>query len=189
MVELGIALTPEGPSTLPGAQLGARMVQVQLVPDGRVVDARVAALGQGIGKGVFAPIQAADELIVLLPGGDANRAVVLGGLANGAAPNPLSNIGLGVLLQHPGGVELRSADGLPAEGIVMGPLVEDLAQYLTALEAFMLASSTATTAPQVAAAAVAFMAAVGQAPAAPSPFLAQLLASVLYVSTSHKVTV
>lgn len=194
-VELGQVLTPPAPSPHDKSGQAARVVQLQLVPSGRTVEARVANLGQGLGRGVFAPPAAGDEVLVLLPGGDPNRAVVLGGLGNATAPNPTSNLGLNILLLHPGGVELRSADGLPAHGIVMGGLLGDLASWVAALEAFMLTASTATTAPQIATAAVTFMSAVGQMGPAPSPFSANLTASDAggtggppYASATNKVT-
>lgn len=176
-VELGVVLAPPVPSTIPGGALAARMVLVALVPSGGVVHARVANLGQGLAKGVFPPLAPKDEVLVFFPGGDPNRAVVFGGLGNGVSANPIANLGLQLLLMHPAGVELRSADGLPAHGLVHGQLLAGLAPYLTALETFMFACSTATLAPQIATAAVAFMAAVQQVGAAPSPFATQLTAS------------
>jgi hypothetical protein len=174
-VALGQAVTPEAPSAVPGMSTGARVVMVQLAGSDRPpIECRVVHMGQGLTKGVFAPITSGDEVVVLFPMGDPNRAVVLGGLGNGVAVNPLANLSVALLLMHPAGVELRSADGLPAHGIVQGNFLTDLATYLTALEAFLFACSTATTAAQIATAAVTFMSTVQKVAAAPSTFLAQL---------------
>lgn len=174
--ELGVVQIPlvAPPAPPPGAvyppPLGptsARMVQVRTVPGGRVLEARVANLGQGLGKGVFAPLAIGDEVIVLFPGGDPMNAVVLGGLGSATAPNPIANTGLQALIQHPGGVQLGTLDGQPAHGIVHGQHLVDMAPWLTAIEEFIVSCSVATTAPQIAAAAAAVITALG---ALPSPF-------------------
>lgn len=188
MVELGKVLTVPAPGLHDPSGQAARMVQVQLVPSGRLAEARVANLGQGLARGVFAPPAPGDEVLVLLPGGDPNRAVVLGGLGNGASPNPVANDGLKVLLMHPGGVELRSADGLPAHGIVMAPLLQGLLDYVNAVTVFMAAAALDTSlSPGVAAAATAF-----QADPRVVEFVAELGASTAagppYASATNKVT-
>lgn len=165
-VELGLALTPSAPSALPGYATTARVCQVQLVPDGRIVEARVANLGQGAGRGIFAPVMTGDEVVVLFPGGDPNRAVVLGSLGNGKAPNPLVNDGLAMPLLHPGGVQMVTTDGQPLHGIVHGQFLLELATYLAALETFMNTVSGAANAGAIAAAANAFAVAVGPLPSA-----------------------
>lgn len=143
-VELGVALTPAAPSTLPGATTAARTVTVQLVHGTRTVEARVANVGQGAGRGIFAPILPGDELLVLFPGGEPNRAVVLGGLGSAKSPNPTENLGLAMLLLHPGGVLLSSVDGGLPHGIVHGQFLAELSNLLSALTAFMTACSIAS---------------------------------------------
>lgn len=176
--ELGVVTTPPVPP--PTNALGSRMVLVEIVSSSspKVLECRVLNLGQGAGRGVFAPLLPGDEVLVLLPGGDPMRAVCIGGLGSAVAPNPLDNTGLRTLVQHPGGVLLSTLDGQPAHGIVHGQHLVDMAPWVAALEAFMVAISTATTAPQVAAAAVAFMTAVGLVASPPgSAFGAALLTS------------
>lgn len=144
MVVLGTVLLPQLPAAL--TPLGPRHVLVALQPDGRMVEARVAHLGQGLGKGVFAPPLPGDEVVVFLPDGDPLGAVVLGALANARAPTPLAAVaGINVLAMHPGGVELRTVDGLPANGIVMGTLLPDLLAAMQALLIFAAALQTVTT--------------------------------------------
>lgn len=174
MVQLGKVVTPALPDPL--SPTGSRMCMVALA-DGRVVDARVAHLGQGLGRGAFWTPLPADEVLVFMPDGDPNSAVVFAGLGSAAAPNPLANAGAKALLMHPAGIEHRSVDGLPAHGVVIGPFLAALLPYLTALEAFVFTCSTAATAANIAAAAVTFMAAVQKAGAAPSSFAAQLTTS------------
>jgi hypothetical protein len=169
--ELGLVQTPPAPPPL--APTAARMVQVQLVPSDRVIDARVANVGQGLGKGVFVPPQPGDEVLVLFPGGDPLRAVALSlGLGSAANPNPLGNTGLAILLQHLGGVRLVSADGLPENGIVHGQFLVELLAYLAALEAFITACSLAVIpqAAEIKAAALAFIAST-KPPLGPLPSL------------------
>lgn len=171
--ELGQAITPEAPSTVKGCASIARVVQVRLV-SGQTCTCRVLHLGQGLGRGVFTPILSGDEVLVLFPAGDPNRAVCISGFGNGVAVNPVANDLLHYVLMHPGGVELRSADGLPAHGIVQGNLLTDLATYLSAFETFMFDISIAATAPEIATAALAFMATTQKIAATPSTFLAAL---------------
>lgn len=135
--ELGVVQSPPiAPVLVPTA---ARMVLVSLVQSDRVIDCRVANLGQGAGKGVFAPLFPGDEVLVLFPGGDPMRAVCFGGLGSAVSPNPLGNLGLQLLLQHPGGVQLVTTDGQPAHGIVHGQHLVDMVGFLTALTTFMTA--------------------------------------------------
>lgn len=168
--ELGRVQTPPAPP--PTGPTAARMVQVEIVSSSstKVLECRVLNLGQGASRGVFAPLLPGDEVLVLLPGGDPMRAVCIGGLGSAVAPNPLDNTGLRTLVQHPGGVLLSTLDGQPAHGIVHGQHLVDMAPWVTALEAFIFACSTATTAANIATAAVAFIAAV-QPPAGPLPSL------------------
>lgn len=199
-VELGVAQAPPTPSARPSAAQAARHCLVQLVPDGRLVEARVANIGQGFGKGIFAPIQAGDEVLVLLPGGDPNRAIVLGGLGNAKAPNPIGNTGLSMLLQHPAGVRLGTTDGQPEHGIVHGQHLVDLDAFLSALDTYLQAVALAVDAAAVAASSPPIVPAAQTAwEAAFGAFAAQVSASATsgtapgvggppHATTLHKVT-
>lgn len=157
-VELGTLQGAPAPNLHDRTGTSARVVDVLLRPSGRLVEARVAHLGQGLGRGVFAPLEPDDQVLVFLPAGDANQAVVLGSLGSVLAPNPIANDGAKALVMHPGGVELRSADGLEAQGVVLAALLPGLLDLLSALQLFMATASSATTAPQIAAAAASFLA-------------------------------
>jgi hypothetical protein len=198
--ELGVVQTR--PEPLEIGLTAARQTQIRLVASGRVVDARVANVGQGLGKGVFAPLQVGDEVLVLFPMGDPMRAVCLGGLGSAVNANPLGNTGLQILLQHPGGVHLVSTDGQPGHGIVHGQFLVELLAYLAALEAFITACSLAVIpqAAEIKAAALAFIAST-KPPLGPLPslFAESVAASATsgtapglggppYATTLHKVT-
>lgn len=199
--ELGVAMSPSAPSSFPPAALAARTVLVQLVYGGRMLEARVANIGQGAGRGIFAPILPGDELVVLFPGGDPNRAIVIAALGNGKSPNPVDNDALKMLLMHPGGVLLSNADQAPGHGIVHGQYLADHSGWLTAVMTFMTAvaaaGSAATPALQVAAiitaatdfladpAAAAFQAGVT---ASASSGVAPGVGGPPYATTLHKVT-
>lgn len=176
-VEVGVALTPSAPSAIPGAAAGARVCQVQLQPGGRIVEARQVNLGQGVGKGVFLPIAPGEEVLVLFPGGDPNRALVLGGLGNGRNPNPSDNLGAAALVMHPGGVELRDAPEVPANGIVHGQFLVELAAYLTQLDALIGSLAGAANIGAVVSAAAAFCSNTGTVPGTPSTFTQAVLTS------------
>lgn len=187
-VELGIALAPAAPSAVAGAAATARTVLVELVPSGRVLSARVANPGQGLGKGVFVPIQKGDELLVLFPGGDPNRSVALAAMGNGVNVNPAGNLGTNLLALHPGGVTLGTVDGAPEYSIVHTELLSALSDFMVALATFMGACTSATGgAAGIAAAATTF-----QADPAVTGLTAGLTASqsagAPYATTLHKVS-
>lgn len=176
-VALGKIAKPPTPGAL--SPQGARLVYVDLLSsqDDCTVHARVLNLGQGLGKGLFMPLTVGDEVLVLFPHGDLNQGVVIGGLGNGAAVNPVGNLGTSALVQHPGGVKLTTTDGQPLHGIVHGQFLVDLADYITKFETLIKAIATSATAADIAAKAAAFMTAVGMTPATPSLFAANMTAS------------
>ena len=61
---------------------------VALRPSGQPIQARLAAMGAGAGAGMLWPVAVDDEVLVLLPDADPNRAVILPGLASTAAAIP-----------------------------------------------------------------------------------------------------
>lgn len=164
MISLGVITTLPAPSAAPGATLSARKCLVQLQPNESIVDVRVSALGQGLGRGAFFPYAIGDEVLVAFPEGNYHAGVIVCGLGNAKSANPIGNTGFRALLQHPSGVVLSSADGAPENGIVHGQLLVELAAYITALEIMVNALLTVTspaTASGVGAAAVTFQSAVG----------------------------
>jgi hypothetical protein len=166
---LGVVRTPPAPSAATGAAAGAWVCQVELVPDRDVIEVRVMNPGQGLGKGLFVPWLVGDEVLVFFPDSDRMRAVALGGFGAASRPNPIDNTGAHALLLHPGGAKLQTTDGQPLHGLVHGQFLAELAPYLTAFETFMTTISTATTAPQIATAALTFLTGVSAATPVPLP--------------------
>lgn len=64
------------------------LATVALRPSGREVQARIVSWGAGAGAGIFWPVAVDDEVLVLFPGGDPNRAVALPGLPSESALPP-----------------------------------------------------------------------------------------------------
>jgi len=164
------------------------LVQVLLQPGSIPAEMRLLQPGHGPGQGLFFPVLPGAEVVILYPEGRPDDGVAFSGLSSGANVAPLPSDGSGAVLMALLGVVLRSASGLPASAIVKGDLLTGgppgaapptggLSTWVGALETFMFAASTATLAPQIAAAAGVFMASVGQAGIAPSPFSAGLLVS------------
>lgn len=168
-VRVALVVVPPVPAVSP------QLVQLALQPGNHPGEGRVAYLGAGPLSGVLTPLLAGTEVIVLIPEGDTKRCIVLGSLHSLRSPLPPTWTGLNNRFQHPLGNELRSAEGIPADGIVLGNFLVALQTYTTALSVFMASTALATTAPQIAAAAgvfqaatVAFLAALATS-AAPNP--------------------
>lgn len=161
-----------------------------LVPSGRAFSGRVLNLGQGSGKGVFCPLKAGDGVLVLMVEGDHQRAIVLGGLANGRTGRPMSEDQL--ILMHQDGTLLSHQDGADSYRIVHEELVRSLASYTAALETFMVGLAALAADPFNAALvplAVAFQASVGGPVSDLSGDLAaSLVAGPPFLSPHHKVT-
>ena len=170
-IYLGILETDPAPLPGDGGAEAARYAEVLLLPDDGSVSARVANVGQGDGRGLFVPHRAGDEVVVLVPELGRQAAVILGGLANaGASPDPQGNDGSRAMLLHEqevviqvgetgprvrvseDGIELYASDG-EGQPVVLADLLTALKSYTEVLDAFILACSTAVTAPNVAAAA------------------------------------
>jgi hypothetical protein len=165
------------------------LLTVVLEPSGRTVQARpLWANGGPTGEGVFWPVAVGDEVVVLAPGGDWNRAVALAGPTSGPSlpPTGWENDALllacGEGVQVRGGLEVRSA---PADAVKSVQIAEtflpDLSGFLTALDTFLLACAAATTAAQVAVAA-----GVMVASPAYTTLKARVAAQTLYTSTALK---
>lgn len=165
------------------------LLTVRLEPSQRVAQARpLWANGGATGDGVFWPVAVGDEVVVLAPGGDWNRAVALAGPTSGLNLPPASWENDALLLacgdgvQVRGGLEVRSA---PADAVKSVQIAEtflpDLSGFLTAFDTFLLACAAATTAAQVAAAA-----GVMVANPAYTTLKSRVAAGTLYTSTALK---
>src|SRR5690606_37942889 len=111
-------------------------VRIRLQPGNRVAEARVAYMGAGPNAGVLTPLGEGTEVLVLVPHNRIREAVVLAGFHSQASPLPRSWDGSKLRMKHPEGVNLRAAEGQPAHGIVLGPLLPDLQDFVAAVLEF-----------------------------------------------------
>ncbi len=166
------------------------LLTVRLEPSQRVAQARhLWANGGATGDGVFWPVAVGDEVVVLAPGGDWNRAVALAGPTSGPNLPPTSweNDAL-VLACSDGGVEVLgglevrdvAADTVKAVQIAE-TFLPDLSGFMTTLDTFLLTCAAATTAAQVAAAAGVFLGSPAY-----TTFKSRVAAGTLYTSTALK---
>ena len=87
-----------------------RLLNVTVRPSGRTLQARPVVYGAGENRGAWWPIAADDEVLVLLPQGDNNRAVALLGLPSKAAPPPDGWDNTRPVIAHPDGMDVRGGD-------------------------------------------------------------------------------
>lgn len=142
---------------------GARgyLLTVTLQPEGRECQARVMNGGTRPGGGLLWPLEVGDEVLVLFPNGDPNLAVAMGGLNSTPDPLPTSYDNTTPQITHPNGIEIRSDEGDEVQGLVKTEHLIELQNFVSALQAFMATTSTATSASQIATAAVTFLADLG----------------------------
>jgi len=146
-VELATVLAPVpvDPYT-PG---GGALVQLMLQPGNRPCEARWASPFAGPLAGLLIPMPVpGQECIVAFPADEPRRAVILAFLhgPGGLATRPPTWNPATVRLQNPLGVEFRSVEGIPADGIVLGNFLVALQTYVQALELFVGAAAAALTA-------------------------------------------
>ncbi len=129
-------------------------------PGGRRVQARQLRLGAGPNEGLNWPIAVNDEVVLLYPGGNPNRAVAIAGLPSRAAAVPSSEDGAHVDLVHPGGLSVRTSAVAAVEPVVLAPLLADFADFFAVFDVFLAACvADAALSPGVAAGATALQAA------------------------------
>lgn len=164
---------------------GGVLATVQPQPDGPELQARLMVLASGDDRGFVVPAEVGEEVVVLCPGGDPNRAVALAGLNSSPAARPDSDTGDHVDLVHPGGLETRTTAAADVDHVVLAELLDGLQAQQNALQTFMTTASAATTAPQIAAAATTYLTAM-----AGNGFVAKLAQSIAsgapYRSTALK---
>lgn len=108
-------------------------------PDGRAVQARPLA------PGVWTTYGADDEVVLLFPAADPNRAVAMGRLPSGGDPAPDDWGNSQPVFTHPNGLEVRQADGNGVSGVVISDeFLADLKAVITALITFMTSTAPHT---------------------------------------------
>lgn len=99
-------------------------------PGGREFDARIVYFGLNSKGGIFVPLEADDEVLVLFPSGKANNAVVLAGMGSLRAPVPPLWPKDRIWLVNPNGVEARTQTLLPAGSVPNKQFLTDLSGVL-----------------------------------------------------------
>lgn len=112
------------------------LLTVSLQPEGAEVQARpVWLMGGAQGEGIYSPIAVDDEVVVLLPAGDRNRAIALVGPPSGPSKPPAGWANDRISMVHSGGTEVRLAEAATVERVVVESLLTDLQSMLTELAA------------------------------------------------------
>jgi hypothetical protein len=116
--------------------------------------ARLIWPGGGASRGLLWPVAVGDEVLVLIPSANPNRAVAIAGLVSTPSPLPSDFDNTKPILTHPSGLEVRAVAGAPVSPVVTAFLNGDLADVLfeigTALAALM-GGTLATSLPNTAA--------------------------------------
>lgn len=130
-VRTATVITPPVPGVAP------QLVLLALQPGNEPGEGRMAYIGAGALQGLLTPLLPQTEVLVLIPGGDAKRCIILGALHSAKNPLPPTWTGLNNRFQAPLGNELRSAEGIPADGIVLGNFLVAFLTYIQAMQTFM----------------------------------------------------
>jgi phage baseplate assembly protein gpV len=105
------------------------LLTVTLQPSGAECQARPVHAGAGDARGDFWPVDVDDEVLVLFPDGDPNRAVALVGVTSAAAGIPSSWDNAQPQFVHPSGKEFRTSESASVQALV----TEDLLAKIAAL--------------------------------------------------------
>ena len=142
-------------------QLGF-LVDLEAKPSEKFIQARLLFLGTRPSGGSLDPVAVGDEVVVFVPsvGGfpDPNKAIAIAGLHSALAPLPAVFDNTTPERIHPNGYNFRTANGDSVAALVRKDQLDDFATWLGLFDAFLLTTSTATLAPQIAAAAVTMIA-------------------------------
>ena len=134
-------------------------------PDGRKVQARPLFAGKGISD----RWSTNDPVLLLLPEGEPNRALAVGGLNDLQRPKSSTADNTHIDVLDDGGMEVRKTDGATVEKVLKGETYQgDLDGYLSAVDTLMAAITAAfatwsLTAPPTMASNGVFIGAVGAA--------------------------
>lgn len=134
------------------------LLNLEIQPSGQPVQARPMYAGTGAATGDLWPVEAGDEVLVLLPSGEPNRAVALCGLTSSQALPPSDWDNVQPMHTHAQGKEFRTAEGASVEAVLLAETFQSEAgTWEAALYTFMNTISSATTAAQIAVAAALFL--------------------------------
>lgn len=143
-IELGLVIESEDGGDhfdMDGEDL---IVEVELVPSGRLMACRVMSSGGGPDQGVWSIPPEGAEVVVAIPGGDQSEGgVILGTLSTGAVPDGLSTGN--VLVRAPSGGKVFVGQVADAEPALMADAWETaFNNLLTALTTVLSATAEVT---------------------------------------------
>ncbi len=118
---------------------GGFLATVTIQPSGWQVQARVVWSGARASGGAFFPVAVDDEVLVLLPDGDPNRAVCIPGLTSTAAKVPSSFDNSRPIFVHPSGASFATSESASTRHVVTEDLLSDLSNSLTEIAAGLAA--------------------------------------------------
>lgn len=118
---------------------GGYLVSGALQPSGDPFQARMLFGPIGAGTGDLFPVAAGDEVVVLHPDGDPNRAVALWGGNSSAAALPSSFTNDRPRLVHPDGKTFATSETATTQPVVVEALLPDLQAAMTEILALMAA--------------------------------------------------
>lgn len=121
------------------------LVTLAMRPGGDEVQARMATPGAGSARGDYWPVTVDDEVVVLMPEGDPNRAVIMGFLPSSAAAPPTNWGNSAPLLVHPSGKTFLTSQAATAQSVVLVALLPDLLTSLTEIAAGLASLGIPTT--------------------------------------------
>ena len=111
------------------------LVEGTMQPSGAVFVSRLLFAGTGMGTGEFWPVVVGDEVLVLLPDGDPNRAVAIAGLVSLAATPPTSFANDAPRMVHPSGKAFALSQAGVVQAVVLEAMLPDLLAWVTAVSA------------------------------------------------------
>jgi len=118
---------------------GGFLATITIQPSGWEVQARVMWSGALNAGGSFFPVAVDDEVLVLLPDGDPNRAVCLPGLTSSSAKVPSSFDNSKPIFVHPSGASFATSENATTQAVVTQDLLADLSNSLTEIAAGLAA--------------------------------------------------
>lgn len=156
-------------------------------PNDRFLQARLLFLGTRPNGGSLDPVSVGDEVVILLPSvegvPDPNKAIAIAGLNSALMPLPGVFDNTAPVRIHPDGYSFRQANADAVSALVRKQHLDDFATWLGAFDAFLLTTSTAVTAPQIAVAAALMITTLTGAFSSPTGFTTRVSSDPSYRST------
>lgn len=121
------------------------LLDVTLQPSGVEVQCRpVWSMGGEQGEGIYTPIAVDDEVLVIVPDGDLNRALAWPGPPSGPNRPPVGWLNDLISLVHSGGMEVRSSETALVQAVVTEDFLVALVTALTEISTLLTGLGLAT---------------------------------------------